>query len=182
VGCLVDLRAFTPELRDHRQTVFGAAARGLRAATVEEVRDVLAVITSDVSEAAGRQYVLRIKSLLGYAHHKGGGRLTERAVLDTVKRAARAAGRICVVDANRRTPATIGRRYQKPTAASAVHADLPRDLVPALRRLMRRRYCSRASSYHCFGWVSFAACLRTIYVGRLAFASCAWGCTTFINP
>jgi len=39
---------------------------GLRAATVEDVRDVLVVITRDVSEAAVLQYVLRIKSLLGY--------------------------------------------------------------------------------------------------------------------
>ena len=37
---------------------------GLRAATVEDVRDVLVVITRDVSEAAVLQYVLRIKSLL----------------------------------------------------------------------------------------------------------------------
>jgi len=29
------------------------------------------VITRDVSEAAGRQYMLRIKSLLGYAHRLG---------------------------------------------------------------------------------------------------------------
>jgi integrase/recombinase XerD len=35
------------------------------------VRDVLAVITRDVSESAGRQYVLRIKSLLAYAHRLG---------------------------------------------------------------------------------------------------------------
>jgi hypothetical protein len=41
---------------------------GLRNDTVEDVRDALAVITRGVSEAAGRQYVLRVKSLLGYAH------------------------------------------------------------------------------------------------------------------
>jgi integrase/recombinase XerD len=44
---------------------------GLRAATVEDVRDVLTVITKGVSEAAGRQYVLRVKSMLGYAHRLG---------------------------------------------------------------------------------------------------------------
>jgi len=32
---------------------------------VEDVRDVLAAITRDVSEAADRQYLLRVKSLLG---------------------------------------------------------------------------------------------------------------------
>jgi len=32
---------------------------------VEDARDVLAVITRDVSEAADRQHVLRVKSLLG---------------------------------------------------------------------------------------------------------------------
>jgi len=41
---------------------------GLRAATVEDARDSLGRITRDVSEATGRQYVLRVKSLLGYAH------------------------------------------------------------------------------------------------------------------
>jgi NAD(P)-dependent dehydrogenase (short-subunit alcohol dehydrogenase family) len=43
----------------------------LRAATVEDVRDALARITADVSEVTGRQYVLRVKSLLGYAHRLG---------------------------------------------------------------------------------------------------------------
>jgi len=36
--------------------------------TVEDTRDALGRITRDVSEATGRQYVLRVKSLLGYAH------------------------------------------------------------------------------------------------------------------
>jgi hypothetical protein len=44
---------------------------GLRAATVEDVRDALNRITRSVSEATGRQYVLRVKSLLGYAHRLG---------------------------------------------------------------------------------------------------------------
>jgi integrase/recombinase XerD len=48
-----------------------ALPMGIRAATVEDVREALERITRHVSEAAGRQYVLRIKSLLGYAHRLG---------------------------------------------------------------------------------------------------------------
>ena len=44
---------------------------GLRAATVEDVRDALAGVTSGLAETTARQYVLRIKSLLGYAHELG---------------------------------------------------------------------------------------------------------------
>lgn len=44
---------------------------GLRAAAVEDVRDALARITAGLSEATARQYVLRAKSLLGYAHELG---------------------------------------------------------------------------------------------------------------
>jgi integrase/recombinase XerD len=44
---------------------------GLRAATVEDTRDALRRVTRDVSEATGRQYTLRIKSLLTYAHELG---------------------------------------------------------------------------------------------------------------
>jgi integrase/recombinase XerD len=44
---------------------------GLRAATVEDMRDALSRITGDVSEATGRQYALRMKSLLGYALRLG---------------------------------------------------------------------------------------------------------------
>jgi integrase/recombinase XerD len=44
---------------------------GLRVATVEEVRDALAGMSAGLSEASARQYVLRIKSLLGYAHSLG---------------------------------------------------------------------------------------------------------------
>jgi hypothetical protein len=46
-------------------------AGGLRAATVEDVRDALGRIAAGVSEATGRQYVLRTKSLLGYANRLG---------------------------------------------------------------------------------------------------------------
>jgi integrase/recombinase XerD len=44
---------------------------GLRAATVEDVRDALGKVTHGLAEATARQYVLRIKSLLGYAHSLG---------------------------------------------------------------------------------------------------------------
>ena len=44
---------------------------GLRAATVEDVRDALTSMSAGLSEASARQYVLRIKSLLGYAHALG---------------------------------------------------------------------------------------------------------------
>jgi site-specific recombinase XerD len=46
-------------------------AGGLRAATVEDVRDALAAITQGMAESSARQYVLRVKSLLGYAHRLG---------------------------------------------------------------------------------------------------------------
>jgi integrase/recombinase XerD len=44
---------------------------GLRAATVEDVRDAMATVTKGLSEGTTRQYVLRTKSLLGYAHSLG---------------------------------------------------------------------------------------------------------------
>src|SRR5262245_17428958 len=44
---------------------------GLRTATVEDVRDALAKITSGLAETTARQYVLRVKSLLGYANRLG---------------------------------------------------------------------------------------------------------------
>jgi site-specific recombinase XerD len=44
---------------------------GLRAGTVEDVRDALTSMSAGLSEASARQYVLRIKSLLGYAHALG---------------------------------------------------------------------------------------------------------------
>jgi integrase/recombinase XerD len=43
----------------------------MRAATVEDVRDALAKITEGLSDATASQYVLRIKSLLTYAHKLG---------------------------------------------------------------------------------------------------------------
>lgn len=44
---------------------------GLRAATVEDVRDTMTGITRGLVASSARQYVLRIKSLLGYAHSLG---------------------------------------------------------------------------------------------------------------
>src|SRR5262245_56855105 len=44
---------------------------GLRAATVEDVRDALARMTDGLADATARQYVLRIKSLLSYVHKLG---------------------------------------------------------------------------------------------------------------
>jgi integrase/recombinase XerD len=44
---------------------------GLRAAAVEDVRDALAKLTQGVADTTARQYVLRVKSLLGYAHKLG---------------------------------------------------------------------------------------------------------------
>ncbi len=43
----------------------------LRAATVEDVRDALGVITQGVTTSSARQYTLRVKSLLSYAHKLG---------------------------------------------------------------------------------------------------------------
>lgn len=64
----------------HSQRNFGVTATrflaglpegGLRAATVEDVRDALGSMSAGLSEASARQYVLRVKSLLGYAHSLG---------------------------------------------------------------------------------------------------------------
>jgi integrase/recombinase XerD len=43
----------------------------MRAATVEDVRDALGRITAGVTDTTGMQYVLRVKSLLSYAHRLG---------------------------------------------------------------------------------------------------------------
>ena len=43
----------------------------MREATVEDVRDALRKVTTGLAESTARQYVLRIKSLLGYAHALG---------------------------------------------------------------------------------------------------------------
>jgi integrase/recombinase XerD len=48
-----------------------ALPMGLRSATVEDVRDALEKTTHGVSDTTRPQYVLRIKSLLGYAHKLG---------------------------------------------------------------------------------------------------------------
>lgn len=48
-----------------------ALPTGLRAATVEDVRDALSAISSGLGPGTARQYVLRIKSLLSYANRLG---------------------------------------------------------------------------------------------------------------
>ena len=48
-----------------------ALSMGLRAATVEDVREALETITTGRSAATVAQYVLRVKSLLSYAHKLG---------------------------------------------------------------------------------------------------------------
>jgi hypothetical protein len=52
------------------QRFLAALPMGLRAATVEDVRDAI-VAAVDASPATARQYTLRVKSLLGYGHELG---------------------------------------------------------------------------------------------------------------
>jgi integrase/recombinase XerD len=71
---------------------------GLRAAAVEDVRAALAKVTAGLSEASARQYVLRAKSLLGYAHELGYTRFNAGTTIkvrsDTASRGANLAKRI----------------------------------------------------------------------------------------
>ena len=64
----------------HSQRNFEVTARrffaefpdgGLLSATVEDVRDALTSMSAGLTEASARQYVRRIKSLLGYAQALG---------------------------------------------------------------------------------------------------------------
>lgn len=48
-----------------------ALPMGLRAATVEDVREALSSLVEGKATATARQYVLRVKSLLGYGHRLG---------------------------------------------------------------------------------------------------------------
>ena len=67
---------------DHTQTCFRKTAADfvdalidlgvdLRSATVEDVRDAIEAITTGRSASTAKQYVLRVKSLLSYAHKLG---------------------------------------------------------------------------------------------------------------
>jgi integrase/recombinase XerD len=64
---------------DHTKRNFETTARrflaelpmGLRVATVEDVRDAMTRVTAGLKASSARQYVLRLKSLLGYAHALG---------------------------------------------------------------------------------------------------------------
>ncbi|MES0404365.1 MAG: tyrosine-type recombinase/integrase, partial [Hyphomicrobium sp.] len=60
-------RVFKPRA----EAFLAALPSGLRNATVEDVREALAVITADVADSTANQYVLQIKSLLSYAHRLG---------------------------------------------------------------------------------------------------------------
>jgi site-specific recombinase XerD len=53
------------------QRFIAALPMGLRAATVEDVRDAIVAATVGASTSTGRQYTLRIKSLLSYGHDLG---------------------------------------------------------------------------------------------------------------
>jgi integrase/recombinase XerD len=70
----------------------------LRTATVEDVRDALAKITEGLSDATASQYVLRVKSLLTYAHKLGftpfNGGVTIKVRAHTSSRGASIAKRI----------------------------------------------------------------------------------------
>ena len=71
----------------HTQRNFEMTARrvlaelpmGLREATVEDVRTALENITHGVGKATRQQYILRTKSLLGYAHKVGYARFNAGA-------------------------------------------------------------------------------------------------------
>jgi len=73
----------------HSRRNFYATARrfldalpgGLRAAKVEDVRQALAALVDGRSAGTARQYILRIKSLLGYAHRLGYANFNAGAVL-----------------------------------------------------------------------------------------------------
>jgi integrase/recombinase XerD len=71
---------------------------GLREATVEDVRDAIAKMADGVGEATLRQYMLRVKSLISYAHKVGYTLFNAGAVLkvksDAVSRGATLAKRI----------------------------------------------------------------------------------------
>ena len=71
---------------------------GLRAAAVEDVRAALEIVTMNVSATTRQQYVLRVKSLLGYAHKVGYTPFNAGAVIkvrsDSAHRGANLAKRI----------------------------------------------------------------------------------------
>ena len=78
---------------------------GLRKATVEDVRTALENVTHSVGKATRQQYILRTKSLLGYAHKVGYTPFNAGAVIkikpDSAHRGATLAKRII-------TPAEVG--------------------------------------------------------------------------
>jgi integrase/recombinase XerD len=84
---------------------FLEAPVGLRSAAVEDVREALGKVTHGVGDATARQYVLRVKSLLGYAHKLGFAPFNAGATIkvrsDSAHRGANIAKRII-------TPAEVG--------------------------------------------------------------------------
>ena len=91
----------------HTQRNFEVTARrflaelpeaGMRVATVEDARDALTSMSAGLSEASARQYVLRVKSLLGYAQKLGYTQFNAGATIkvrsDTSNRGATLAKRI----------------------------------------------------------------------------------------
>lgn len=76
----------------------GRLRAGLRGSTVEDVREALAAITEGAAETTSRQYALRVKSLLSYAHRLGYTPFNAGVVLkvksDTKSRGSRLAKRI----------------------------------------------------------------------------------------
>src|SRR5262249_46994482 len=92
------LAAYATELRDDGTACSRRAANGLREATVEDVRTALENVTDAVGKATREQYILRTKSLLGYAHKVGYTPFNAGAVIkikpDSAHRGATLAKRI----------------------------------------------------------------------------------------
>jgi hypothetical protein len=70
-----------------------ALPMGLRSAAVEDVREALGKVTHGVGDATARQYVLRVKSLLGFAPFNAGATIKVRSRFRRPWRYARQADR-----------------------------------------------------------------------------------------
>jgi site-specific recombinase XerD len=93
------LAAQSAQLRDDRPAVpRRAAGRRHARPKVEDVRDALDAASRGLSDTTARQYVLRIKSLLGYAHKLGYTQFNAAATIkvrsDAKSRCAKLAKRI----------------------------------------------------------------------------------------
>lgn len=80
------------------RTFMANLPRGLRGSSVEDVRDAITAITRATAASTARQYVLRVKSLLTYAHKLGYTQFNAGTVIkvksDAAGRGARLAKRI----------------------------------------------------------------------------------------